>query len=499
MDKTIVFTGDMPEATLLRAVRRGDLVRLAQGVYTSDTSTDPAVVVKREWHRIVGHLYPGAVITDRSALTGGPVDSTLYLSHPGRERSIELPGLTVRARSGAGPVEGDAPLPDGLWQASKGRALVENTRPSRARGGRAARTLTETELGDWIDRLAMIDGPDRLKRFRAQGEAVAEQVGASADGVALVASLVGVALGTKQADTASAALTARQAGLPYDHDRMRLFGLLIDALRESAPQSRPVTDPADPRYATLPFYEAYFSNFIEGTEFELADARAIVYEDVTIPNRSGDSHDLTGTYVVVSDLSQMQTLASSEAEFTQLLQHRHGTLLAGRPDKRPGQFKETANRAGNTSFVLPGLVVGTLRAGWSRLGELDTAFERAVYMMFLVAEVHPFEDGNGRIARVMMNAELVAGGQSRIIVPTVFRDDYLGSLRRLSRQDDPSVLIKALRYAHDYTSQVRFDTHLLAEQTLRATNAFNEPQSDDRLILPRRVRQEAAAYEPGQE
>jgi Fic family protein len=30
-------------------------------------------------------------------------------------------------------------------------------------------------------------------------------------------------------------------------------------------------------------------------------------------------------------------------------------------------------------------------------------------MMFLVCEVHPFDDANGRLARVMMNAELVAG------------------------------------------------------------------------------------------
>lgn len=72
-----------------------------------------------------------------------------------------------------------------------------------------------------------------------------------------------------------------------------------------------------------------------------------------------------------------------------------------------------------------------------------------------------------------MNAELVSAGQSRIIVPTVCRDDYLGALRRLSRQDDGSVLIKALRYGQDYTSQIDY------------TNAFNEPNSEDRLALPR--------------
>jgi fido (protein-threonine AMPylation protein) len=180
----------------------------------------------------------------------------------------------------------------------------------------------------------------------------------------------------------------------------------------------------------------------------------------------------------------MTTLASTPGEFLQLLRSRHATILRSRADKRPGSFKESANRAGDSLFVLPGLVAGTLRAGWERLAELDTAFERAVYVMFLVSEVHPFDDGNSRLARIMMNTELVAGAQSRIIVPTVFGDDYLGALRRLTRQEDPSVLIKALRYGHDYTAQIDFSNLDGATDTLRATNAFNEPGGDERLRLP---------------
>jgi hypothetical protein len=71
--------------------------------------------------------------------------------------------------------------------------------------------------------------------------------------------------------------------------------------------------------------------------------------------------------------------------------------------KRPGFFKEAVNRTGDSVFVLPGLMAETLRTGWDLVGELDTAFERAVYVMFLISEVHPFDDGNGRVARVMMN------------------------------------------------------------------------------------------------
>jgi hypothetical protein len=438
----------------------------------------------------VGKLLPDAVITDRSAPTGGPVDGMLYLAHAARARTIDLPGMTVLTRTGSGPIGGDIPLPGGLYQASKGRGLAENTRPSRARTHGVRRTLDETELGDWVDRLCQIDGEEKLASYRVQAEQVADTVGAPPVGITSLSQMIGAALGTQQADTTSKALRARQARPPYDHDRLRRFRLLIDALHASAPQSRPARGPGDRRHEHLPFFEAYFSNFIEGTEFEVAEAAAIVYQGKNVPGRTDDSHDLLGTYRIVSDMAEMSTTASDPDGFLRLLRARHATILSGRPDKSPGMFKEVDNRAGATSFVPHGLVPGTLAAGWHRLAELDTAFERSVYMMFLVSEVHPFEDGNGRLARVMANAELVSGKQARIIIPTVYREDYLGALRRLSRQDDPSVLIKALRYAQDYTAQIDFSELDGAIEQLESTNAFNEPESDDRLILPRRAEQQ---------
>jgi hypothetical protein len=465
-------------------VRRAELARLATGIYTSDVTSDPAAVVAREWHTIAGGIFPNAVITDRSAATGGPVDGVLYLAREGRAREVQLPGLIVTARTGAGPLDGDIPLPGGLYQASKGRALAENTRPSRSRDGRVRRTLETADLGDWVDRLCQVDGPERLARYREQAEQVAAAVDAPELGMKALSQMIGAALGTQQVSTSSRALAARQASLPYDQDRIRLFRQLADSLRQSAPQNRPVPDPRDPRYTHLPFFDAYFSNFIEGTEFELDEAVAVVYDGKQIPGRADDSHDLLGTYKVVADLTEMNTLASTPQEFLQLLRSRHATIMGGRPDKRPGLFKEAPNRAGDSLFVLPGLVAGTLRAGWEGLADLDSAFERAVYMMFLVSEIHPFDDGNGRLARVMMNTELVGGGQSRIIIPTVFRDDYLGGLRQLTRRGDSSVLIKTLRYGHDYTARIDFSTLNRATEVLRATNAFNEPDGDERLRLP---------------
>lgn len=72
MVSSIVFAADHSAATISRRVARGELRRLASGIYTADIDADPTAVTAREWHTIVGGMLPAAVITDRSAPIGGP-------------------------------------------------------------------------------------------------------------------------------------------------------------------------------------------------------------------------------------------------------------------------------------------------------------------------------------------------------------------------------------------------------------------------------------------
>jgi hypothetical protein len=109
-------------------------------------------------------------------------------------------------------------------------------------------------------------------------------------------------------------------------------------------------------------------------------------------------------------------------------------------------------------------------------------------MMFLVSEVHPFADGNGRVARIMMNAELVAAGESRIIVPTVFRNNYLMALKALSQNGITGALVRMLDFAQRYTASVDFAELDRARFILERTHAFTDPNEAGatgiRLILP---------------
>jgi hypothetical protein len=162
--------------------------------------------------------------------------------------------------------------------------------------------------------------------------------------------------------------------------------------------------------------------------------------------------------------------------------------MGGRPDRFPGRYKTAANRAGDTEFVAPDLVAGTLRRGFETGHGIVDPFARGVFMMFVTSEVHPFADGNGRVARIMMNAELEASGEVRILIPIVYRRNYLSALRAATHGGHFAALFSTLAFARRYTAQVNFTTRRTAEADLVRTNALRDAseaeQAGIRLVLP---------------
>lgn len=170
----------------------------------------------------------------------------------------------------------------------------------------------------------------------------------------------------------------------------------------------------------------------------------------------------------------MEIVPYSAENFLEILQYRHEILLSAREDKKPGKFKDKNNRAGDTSFVDMELVRGTLLQSFDFYKALVHPFAKASYMMFVVSEVHPFLDGNGRLTRIMMNAELSMAQQTKIIVPTVYCEDYLGALRRLTRNNDPKVYVRMLERAHAFSDTLLANDMESMEEVLRKSNAFKE-------------------------
>ncbi len=63
---------------------------------------------------------------------------------------------------------------------------------------------------------------------------------------------------------------------------------------------------------------------------------------------------------------------------------------------------------------------------------------RAVLGHFMFVYIHPYMDGNGRIARFIMNAMLISGGYEWTIIPTERRLEYMFALEKASVHEDIS-------------------------------------------------------------
>ena len=492
---SVAMTGEVlvSHADISRAVSRlvasGKLRKLASRLYTSDLEGDPEAIVRRNLWEIVAGYFPGALVADRTALEFGPApDGSVFLVTE-RGADIALPGVRLRPRRGAGPVSDDRTFMAGLFLSSPARAYLDNLRPSRARVGRCRRTLPRDRVEVELERLMATSGVRAVNRLRDDARRIAPDIDRNAEAHRLDA-IVGAMAGTREARLASAVARALAGGMPYDPARVALLEGLQAALLSAEMPARAAARRDGIGHATLAFYDAYFSNFIEGTEFEVAEAAAIVFEGRVPADRPADGHDMLGVWQVVSDQAGMRHVPATPDEFIDLLRARHARVLAGRPGLRPGSFKTTPNRVGATTFVAPEAVAGTLRRGFDLYRALDTAFGRAAFVHFLVTEVHPFADGNGRVARIMMNAELIAANEERIVVPTVYRPDYVAAQRTLSVHGEATPVVRMLDFAQSWTLAVDWTTITETEELLQGTNAFlTEQQADGaaaRLRMPTR-------------
>ncbi len=456
--------------------------KIAPRIYSTNLEEAPSAIVKRNILEILGNLYPEAVLSHRSAFEFKPTSTNKLFVTYTYTKKIKLPGITINFLEGKGPVDGDNKMIGELYVASEPRRFLENLQITK-KTGPDSKSLSIPQIEEKLDDILNIKGEDGLNSLRDKAREIANILDMQKE-YELLNKIIGALFTTKPSKILKSDLAlSRSVGLPYDRHRIEIFEILFNYLHNKVFQEYPDNNLTPNSFRNFAFFEAYFSNYIEGTVFEVSEAKEIVDTGIPMTARSGDSHDVLGTYQLVSDKNQMKIISKDENKFLQLLQSRHKILLSARTDKHPGEFKAKNNRAGDTHFVDFKLVRGTLTRGFNYYKILTDAFARAAYMMFIVSEVHPFEDGNGRIARVMMNAELVNRNQCKIIIPTVYREDYLLTLRKLTRDKDPVPYVEMLTKAHRFSSNLHNDDYDELYKYLETHNAFSEPDEGKHLKL----------------
>jgi Fic/DOC family len=459
----------------ITAYLKDNLIRkIAPGIYTSNLTDEVPNIVKRNWFWILANQFPGALLSHRSALEFRPTPSGhIFLTHSYKD-IVTLPGLFIHFLAGHKKIEGDNPFFENLHASQEARAFLENLQQTRKKG-EESKCLTLPEVEEKLEAILRARGEQGLNTLRDRAKEIAPSLKMEKEFIKLNQLVGGLLASGDSKKLTSPIAKARALGEPVDPDRINLFEHLYENLAGKVFPERKNKNASDEAYKTVAFFEGYFSNYIEGTEFTVSEAKAIIENNSPMPLRDEDSHDILGTYRIVSDRNEMAICPTNANEFLEIMRRRHAVLLQSRASKKPGEFKDRNNRAGSTEFVYWDLVNGTLKKGYEWYSLLRDPFAKAVYMMFLVSEVHPFNDGNGRIARVMMNAELSSKGQSKIIVPTVYREDYIGALRKLTRLRQPDAYIRMMLRAYEFSATLQDEDIDTMEKYLIECEAFKEP------------------------
>jgi len=472
-----------PDSTISRHIskleKEGKLRKIAARLYTSNLEDSPKNIIRRNIFPILGNQYPGAILSHRSAFEFAPTASGQLFVTYSYTKKIKFPGTTIRFIKGPAAIEGDNPFSGKLMVSQKERALLENLQVSR-KPGADSKTLTYPQLEEKLEQIIRVNGEDELNKVRHRAREISEEIGMQKEFVKLN-KIISALLNTRPSNILKSPIaTARAFGTPFDPARMELFEILFIELKQQEFKYYEENNNTTSAYRNFAFFESYFSNYIEGTVFEIEEAKQVIATQKPLPTRNLDSHDVLGTYQLVSNKKEMQIVPYSKENLLEILQYRHKILLSARIDKKPGMFKDKNNRAGDSHFVAKELVRGTLMESFDYYQALTHPFAKAAYIMFVISEVHPFLDGNGRIARVMMNAELTTLAQTKIIIPTVYREDYLGGLQRLTRNQDSKVYIRMLQRAQAFSDTLVGSNMDAVESILEKSNAFKE--SDENVL-----------------
>src|SRR6185436_1232074 len=127
-----------PESKISKQVsqlrKEGKIRKIAPRIYSSNLTEPVEEIVRRNLFQILGKLYPGALLSHRSAFEFQPTKAGhIFLTYT-YTKKVTLPGITIHLLEGNKPLNGDNAISGELYASQKPRAFLENLQVSKSRG-----------------------------------------------------------------------------------------------------------------------------------------------------------------------------------------------------------------------------------------------------------------------------------------------------------------------------------------------------------------------------
>jgi Fic family protein len=184
----------------------------------------------------------------------------------------------------------------------------------------------------------------------------------------------------------------------------------------------------------------YHSNAIEGSSITLPETRAILLDGLTVNGKPLREHLEVINHKHAIDF--VDALATGDAPITEhALRQIHALVLRTIDDQNAGRYRRVQVYITGSEYVPPEPVaVPPLMADLGqRLASEEFAalhpVEQAARAHLRLVDIHPFIDGNGRTARLLMNLLLMRHGYPPAIIRYEGRPAYYAALEKAHRQE----------------------------------------------------------------
>jgi len=189
---------------------------------------------------------------------------------------------------------------------------------------------------------------------------------------------------------------------------------------------------------------AYTSNAIEGNTLTRKETRLVIEENLT-----SSSKPLKNYIEAVNHAKAFEKIIELKAIGEKEILEIHKTILGGIDNSNAGFYRNCRVRISGSRTILPNplKVPALMEEFYVWLAQnLKNQPLSAIQAHLKFVSIHPFTDGNGRTARLLMNAILLQHGYTPIIIRPSDRKKYISSIEKYqTKNDDETYILLMLR------------------------------------------------------
>ena len=178
----------------------------------------------------------------------------------------------------------------------------------------------------------------------------------------------------------------------------------------------------------------YNSNAIEGNTLSLKETALVVEKGVTVGGKSLREHLEAVNHAEAIHWIRKQIKRRRRSINEQDILQIHHLILKGIDDVHAGRYRNVPVRISGSPVVLPNpYKVSSLMKElihWLKKSHRLHPVQQAAEVHYRLVTIHPFIDGNGRTARLLMNMILMMKGYPMAVIRKRDRLAYISSLEK---------------------------------------------------------------------